>query len=344
MLTLRQLSYLNALARHQHFGRAAEECGVSEPALSMQIRELERFLGVELVERRPGVAILTGLGVEIARRAESIVSATTDLVDLAHHGSRILTGTLCLGIIPTLAPYILPNVLPCLGRKHPDLCLELVERRTNALLEELRRGTLDVVLLALPIDRPEFATIRVFNDRFLLAVPAEDPWPENARVTARDVNQRKLLLLEEGHCLRDQALAFCAEARSNASTGLSATSLATIIQMVANGYGVTLVPEVAIDVEVRDERMKLLRFVKPEPNRTIGLAWRQTSPRKADFVALGQVIVEALNVPVRRRAPEMVRLGSQPVQGYAGHPTASSSARKRDCNYRTSRPPPPATG
>jgi LysR family hydrogen peroxide-inducible transcriptional activator len=327
MLTLRQLGYLNALARHQHFGRAAEECGVSEPALSMQIRELERFLGVDLIERRPGVAMLTGLGVEIARRAESIVNATTDLVDLAHHGSRVLTGTLRLGVIPTLAPYILPNVLPFLGRKYPDLCLDLVESRTDALLTELTRGTLDVVLLALPIDKPELATIRLFDDRFLLAVPADDPWRENARVTAGDVNQRKLLLLEEGHCLRDQALAFCAEARSKAPTGLSATSLATILQMVANGYGVTLVPEVAIDVEVRDERMKLLRFVEPEPGRTIGLAWRQTSPRKADFVALGQVILEALNVPMRQRAAEMVRLSSQPARRCVGGPTAKSSAR-----------------
>jgi LysR family hydrogen peroxide-inducible transcriptional activator len=327
MLTLRQLGYLNALARHQHFGRAAEECGVSEPALSMQIRELERFLGVDLIERRPGVAMLTGLGVEIARRAESIVNATTDLVDLAHHGSRVLTGTLRLGVIPTLAPYILPNVLPSLGRKYPDLCLDLVERRTDALLTELTRGTLDVVLLALPIDKPELATIRLFTDRFLLAVPADDPWPEKARVSAGEVNQRKLLLLEEGHCLRDQALAFCAEARSKAPTGLSATSLATILQMVANGYGVTLVPEVAIDVEIRDERMKLLRFVEPEPNRTIGLAWRQTSPRKADFVALGQVILEALNIPMRQRAAEMVRLSSQPARRYVGGPTANSSAR-----------------
>jgi LysR family hydrogen peroxide-inducible transcriptional activator len=325
MLTLRQLGYLNALARHRHFGRAAEECGVSEPALSMQIRELERFLGIELIERRPGVAMLTGLGAEIARRAGCILSATTDLVDLAHHGSRVLIGALRLGVIPTLAPYILPNLLPYLGCKHPDLSLDLVETQTSSLLMELTRGTLDVLLLALPIDKPEFATIRLFDDRFLLAVPANDPWPENARVTARDVSQRKLLLLEEGHCLRDQALAFCAEARSNAPTGLGATSLATIIQMVANGYGVTLVPEVAVDVEVRDERMKLLRFVEPEPSRTVGLAWRQTSPRQADFVALGQVMLDALNIPARQRAAEIVRLSSQPARRYTAR--ANSSAR-----------------
>lgn len=307
MLTLRQLGYLSALARHRHFGRAAEECGVSEPALSMQIRELERFLGVELIERRPGEATLTALGAEIAQRAGYILNATTDLVDLAHHGSRVLIGTLRLGVIPTLAPYILPNLLQYLPRSHPELCLELVETKTSALLAELMRASLDVVLLALPIDKPELVTIRLFDDRFLLAVPADDPWSETSRVSARDVNQRKLLLLEEGHCLRDQALAFCAEARSNVPTGLSATSLATIIQMVANGYGVTLVPEVAIDVEVRDERMKLLRFVEPQPSRTIGLAWRRTSPRQADFVALGQAILDALKIPVRQRSKNCLK-------------------------------------
>jgi LysR family hydrogen peroxide-inducible transcriptional activator len=326
MLTLRQLGYLNALARHRHFGRAAAECGVSEPALSMQIRELERFLGVELIERRAGEAAPTALGAEIARRAGHILSATTDLVDLAHHGSRVLIGTLRLGVIPTLAPYILPNLLQYLPRGHPELCLELVETKTSALLTELMRGALDVVLVALPIDKPELATMRLFDDRFLLALPADDPWSERSRVSVRDVNQRKLLLLDEGHCLRDQALAFCAEARSNVPTGLSATSLATIIQMVANGYGVTLVPEVAIDVEVRDERMKLLRFVEPQPSRTIGLAWRQTSPRQADFVALGQDILDALNIPVQQRSGKMVQLSLRPLGRCAGRPAANSSA------------------
>jgi LysR family transcriptional regulator, hydrogen peroxide-inducible genes activator len=154
MLTLRQLSYLDALARHRHFGRAADECGVTEPALSMQIRELERFLGTGLIERRPGVAILTGLGAEIAKRAAGIISATNDLVDLAHHGSHVLTGTLRVGVIPTLAPYILPNVLPYLRAKHPDLTLDLVEAQTGALLTELLRGAIDVLLLALPVDKP----------------------------------------------------------------------------------------------------------------------------------------------------------------------------------------------
>jgi LysR family hydrogen peroxide-inducible transcriptional activator len=302
VVTIRQLRYLDALARHQHFGRAAEECAVSQPALSMQIRELEELLGTELIERRPGAPVLTELGIEIAQRACAILSATRDLIDLAHHRARVLSGTLRIGVIPTLAPYVLPHILPRLHREHPELRLDLLETQTKILLAELGRGTLDVLLLALPVDLPEFESTHLLGDRFLLAVPADDPLPDNARVTPCDVEKRRLILLEEGHCLRDQALDYCAKARSTAEVGLGATSLATIMQMVASGYGVTLVPEVAIDVELRDNRVKLLRFAEPQPSRSIGLAWRRTSPRKADFVSLGQMVVDALGVPPARRA------------------------------------------
>jgi len=293
MLTLRQLRYLDALARHGNFGRAAEECAVSQPALSMQIRELEQELGAELVTRRQGATVLTEAGVEVVRRARSILSATRDLADCVRHSGRLLSGNLRLGVIPTLAPYVLPLLLPELQRKYPDLHLDLIETQTKTLLDELGQGTLDVLLLALPIDRPEFETMELFCDRFVLAVPANDPLPERARVSARDVNARKLVLLEEGHCLRDQALSYCGE-RDSAHSSLGATSLATVLQMVAHGYGVTLLPEVAIDVEVRDERVKLLRFVEPQPRRNIGLAWRPTSARKADFMQLGRVLLKTL--------------------------------------------------
>jgi len=295
MLTLRQLRYLDALARHGHFGHAAEECAVSQPALSMHIRELEQELGAELVERRQGTIVLTEIGAEVARRAREILSATHDLADCARRCGAVLSGTLRLGVIPTLAPYVLPRMLPELQRRHPELRLDLQEAQTKVLLAELVRGALDVILLALPVERPELETLPLFDDRFLLAVPADDPLPERRRVTASDVNARRLILLAEGHCLRDQALAYCAK-RSDADTGLGATSLATIMQMVASGYGVTLVPEVALDVEVRDERVKLLRFVEPQPERSIGLAWRPTSPRKADFVALGRMLADTLKV------------------------------------------------
>lgn len=293
MLTLRQLRYLDALARHGNFSRAAGECAVSQPALSMQIRDLARELGVELVTRRQGVTVLTESGAEVARRAGSILSAAHDLADCVRGSGLLLCGNLRLGVIPTLAPYVLPLLLPELHRSHPDLRLDLVETQTKTLVSELSQGTLDVLLLALPVEKAELETIVLFSDRFLLAVPADDPLPERARVSSRDVNLPQLLLLEEGHCLRDQALAYCGE-RGHARNRLGATSLATILQMVASGYGVTLLPEVAIDVEVRDERVKLLRFVEPQPQRNIGLAWRPTSPRKADYLELGQILLKTL--------------------------------------------------
>lgn len=293
MLTLRQLRYLDALARHGHFGRAAEECAVSQPALSMQIRELERSLGAELLQRRQGVTVLTEIGAEVARRAEFILSATRDLSDCARDGGR--HNNLRFGLIPTLAPYILPRVLTELHDRRPDLRVDLLETQTKTLLAELANGALDVIILALPIEKSEFETHALFDDRFLLAVPADDPLPERARVTTRDVNSRRLVLLEEGHCLRDQALSYCGH-RAESDIHFGATSLATVVQMVASGYGVTLLPEIAIDVEVRNERVKLLRFAEPQPQRTIGLAWRATSPRKADFLALGRLVMDALKV------------------------------------------------
>jgi LysR family transcriptional regulator, hydrogen peroxide-inducible genes activator len=306
MITLRQLRYLQALAQHRHFGRAAEVCRVSQPALSMQIRDLERVLGVDLVERRPGDAALTEAGTEIARRGEQVLAAARDLVDFARHRGRLLTGKLQAGVIPSLAPYVLPRILPLLQQRFPELRVELRETQTKFLVEELLRGTLDVVMLALPLGDAEVETLPLFDDPFLLAVPAVDPRPVTRRVNANDIDQQRLILLEEGHCLRDQALAYCAGARSDAPLSLGATSLATVMQMVANGYGVTLVPKVAVDVEVRDERVKLLRFSKPEPGRTVGLAWRRTSPRKADFVALGEIVRETLGVRAEPARPARV--------------------------------------
>jgi LysR family hydrogen peroxide-inducible transcriptional activator len=263
----------------------------------MQIHELEGILGTELIERRPGAPMFTELGVEIAERARVIVGAVRDLTDLAQHRAKVLSGTLRLGVIPTLAPYILPHLLPQLEHDYPRLRLDLVEAQTKVLLADLERGTLDVLLLALPLKMADFEVLNLAKDRFLLAVPADDPFRETARVTSRDVKKCKLILLEEGHCLRDHALDYCAKGRWNVASSLSATSLATVMQMVASGYGATLVPEVAVDVELRDDRVKLLRFVEPQPGRRIGLAWRRTSPRKADFLALGQTLKNVLNAP-----------------------------------------------
>ena len=293
MTTLRQLRYLASLARHRHFGRAAEDCAVTQPALSMQIRALECAIGAELVERRPGEVALTETGLEVAQRAERILAATRDLVDFARHRD-VLSGQLRLGIIPTLAPYILPRVLPPLQLLHPQLRLDVRETQTKVLLDELGGGELDAAMLALPAEAADLETLKLFDDPFLLALPAAEPAPARGRVAVEDVDQRRLILLEEGHCLRDQALAFCATKRRDAPAGLGATSLTTVMQMVANGYGVTLLPEVAVEAEARDGRVKLLRFAKPEPGRIIGLAWRRTSPRRRDFEALAQIIIDAI--------------------------------------------------
>jgi LysR family transcriptional regulator, hydrogen peroxide-inducible genes activator len=300
MISLRQLRYFASLVRHRHFGRAADDCAVTQPALSMQIRELEREIGAELVERRPGEVALTATGMEVAQRAERILAAARDLVDFARH-REVLAGPLTLGIIPTLAPYLLPRLLPRLQRTYSALRLDVRETQTATLIGELVAGDLDCVLLALPIEHADVDTVPLFKDRFLLAAPAHEPLPRHA-LKAEDVDQRRLILLEEGHCLRDQALAFCATKGRNSSTALGSTSLATVMQMVANGYGVTLVPEIAADVEVRDKRVVLKRFAAPEPGRTIGLAWRKTSPRRRDFDTLGEVVKEAL-------LPRQPRLG-----------------------------------
>ncbi|MBM3530483.1 MAG: hydrogen peroxide-inducible genes activator [Alphaproteobacteria bacterium] len=303
MISLRQLRYLAALAEHRHFSKAAQACAVSQPALSMQVRDLERHLGIDLVERRPGDVSFTEVGAEVVRRAEQVLAATRDLEDFARHGARPLTGRLRLGVIPSLAPYVLPPLLPQLQRLYPGLRVQLRETQTKGLLDELGGGDLDVALLALPVDRPELETQALFDDPFLLAVPASDPRPLKHRVRAEDIEAERLILLEEGHCLRDQALAFCTSARRDVALG--ATSLTTVMQMVANGYGVTLLPRIAVDVELRDERVKLLRFAEPAPGRSVGLAWRRTSPRKADFAALGQLITEMLGAAAVR--PQAIR-------------------------------------
>ena len=310
MITLRQLRYLSALAKHGHFGRAAESCAVTQPALSMQIRDLERTLGVAVVERRPGDVMLTDIGREIARRAEDVLTASRDLVDFARHRSGLLTGRLTLGVIPSLAPYLLPRILPLLQARFPELQLELRETQTRQLVEDIKSGALDAAMLALPVGEPDIDAIAMFEDLFLLAVPAGDPRSDATPVAAVDIDQSRLILLEDGHCLRDQALAFCATAARGRSAGaggtvFGASSLNTVMQMVAGGYGVTLIPQIAADVERRDERVKFLRLENPQPGRSIGLAFRRTSPRKADFAALSEVVKERVESPSVKEANRM---------------------------------------
>jgi LysR family hydrogen peroxide-inducible transcriptional activator len=291
-VSLRQLRYFEATARLGHFGKAAEECAVTQPALSMQIKELEETLGAALFERRPGETVLTPLGREIAEQASKILLATNDLAALAKQRGKVLSGPLSLGIIPTLAPYILPELLKYLSKHYPALKLELREAQTKAMLAELSRGELDLVMAAIPNDSPDLQEEHLFDDRFLFAVASDEA--RRARIDPETLDPARLILLEEGHCLRDQALSFCSNERGVTKAGLGATSLSTVMQMVANGYGATFIPEIAAETEARGRKLSLQRFTAPEPSRKIGLVWRKTSPRKKDFEAFGAAVKEAL--------------------------------------------------
>jgi LysR family hydrogen peroxide-inducible transcriptional activator len=293
MVSLRQLRYLESLAETRHFGHAAEACAVSQPALSMQIKELEDELKVSLVERRKSGVELTEKGEEVVRRARTILASVRDLVDYAKQQEGVLSGVLRLGAIPSIAPYLLPAALPELQRRFPALKLQLRETLTENLVHELVSGDLDVILIALPIDDPEVETHYLFDDAFILAAKATR---ENARAKGATPNmlaEERLLLLEEGHCLRDQALSYCHMVTREARESFGASSLATIVQMVANGYGITLLPEMAILSEIHHGGdIRLLQFPAPEPKREIGLAWRKTSPRKAEFAQFGQLLCD----------------------------------------------------
>jgi LysR family transcriptional regulator, hydrogen peroxide-inducible genes activator len=290
MVTLRQLRYFETLSRTRHFGMAADQCAVTQPALSMQVKDLEQELGVTLVERRGNTIALTLAGQEIASRAEAILNQVRDLTEYAGQQRGVLTGTLHLGIIPSVAPYVLPNLLSRVEKTYPSLDLLLRETQTDTLLEELVRGDLDAVMLALPVAHPQLETMALFDDRFLVAVQAKaaQSWSSD-NLHARMMRER-LLLLEEGHCLRDQALQFCKIANVQSRKALGAASLTTIMQMVAAGHGITLLPELCAAAEVDRQRVALIQFPDNPPMRTIGLAWRKTSSRKVDFEALGVLI------------------------------------------------------
>lgn len=293
MFTLKQLRYFSAVARHRHFGKAARECHVSQPALSLQIQELEAFLGVQLVERRRNAVALTEAGRDIAERAARILMEAKDLVDHARRRPAVLSGRLELGVIPSIAPYLLPATLPRLHEEHPSLELRLRETQTANLLDDLAQGSLDVALLSLPVEQAGIETLHLFNDKFVLALPAQGSASERPLTPETALTGDNLLLLEEGHCLRDQALSFCRTAPAGSRQRYGASSLSTIMQMVANGFGATLLPAMAVPIELRpDMPVTLVGFPSPAPSRSIGLAWRKTSPRKRDFLALGQILVD----------------------------------------------------
>lgn len=295
MISFKQLRYFIALQKHRHFGNAADEVCISQPALSMQIRDLEKELGIALVERNARSIYLTPEGEEIARRADQILRELQDIKDYAEHAASPLSGTIRLGVIPSLAPYILPKLLPVLTSQYPKLHLELRETLTKNLIEELRHGDLDAVLVALPMEEPEFEELPIFEDRFLMAMSSARHVDERKRVKPQDLVGENLLLLEEGHCLRDQTLSFCNAMDQNQSANVGATSIATVLHMVAADYGITVLPEICADTEINDDRISLLRFAEPQPSRKIGLLWRKNSPKRDDYIALSKSLMAVTN-------------------------------------------------
>jgi LysR family hydrogen peroxide-inducible transcriptional activator len=294
MVSLKQLRYLDAVARHGHFGKAAAHCAVTQPALSMQIQELEEELGVQLVERRRQGAQLTEVGREIAQRAQRVLNEVRDIGDFARQSREPLSAPIRFGVIPTVAPYVLPSLLPLIRANYPQLVLHVRETHTQQLVTELLDGALDLLLLALPVEHAEIETLPLMEDRFLLALPPGRTLRGRIKATPELFQNDRLLLLEEGHCLRDQALAFCNLRQVGSLDTFGTSSLSTIVQMVANGMGLTFLPEVSIGLEAMGGRVRTQRFDDPEPSRLLGLAWRATSPRKPDFIDLGVQITKAI--------------------------------------------------
>lgn len=297
-LTLRQLRYFDALARHGHFGRAADACAISQPALSMQIKELEETLGTELFERGARQVRLTNFGEEFASRARDILRSVNELGDLARASRDRLVGRLRLGVIPTIAPYLLPTIIGQLTHRYDGIELHLRETLTATLIRELSEGRIDAAIVALPVSEPSLSEVALFDENFVLVRPGEDaqkPVPSRERL-----REMRLLLLEEGHCFRDQALSFCNMHSALPRELLDGSSLSTLVQMVSAGIGVTLIPEMAVDVETRSASVSVAHFKKPQPSRTIGMIWRKTSPLAKQLKQISEVVRQSADT-VRRQ-------------------------------------------
>jgi LysR family hydrogen peroxide-inducible transcriptional activator len=290
-LSMKQLRYFDALARNGHFGRAAAECAISQPALSMQIKELEAALAAPLVERGARAVRLTALGEAFAERAHDILRAVEELEHLALARSDPLLGRLRIGVIPTVAPYLLPGVITALHARYPGLDLRPREAVTQRLIEDLGAGRLDTAIVGLPVSEAGLTEMPLFEEEFILVRPSSEaasPVPN-----AEGLRAMRLLLLEEGHCFRDQALAFCGTDRRPPRDLMEGSSLSTLVQMVGAGIGVTLLPEMAVAVETRSARVALQRLRAPRPRRTIGMVWRRSSPLADELREVGEVVRRA---------------------------------------------------
>lgn len=291
-MNLRDLEYLVAVGEHRHFGRAAEACNVSQPTLSTQLKKLEQELGIPLIERSPRHVMLTSAGERVAERSRVMLDEAAAIRALARQVTDPEGGTLRMGLFPTLAPYLLPHVVPALHERYPNLELLLIEEKTEVVLDQLRSGRLDVGILALPVTGESLHKQSLFTEDFVLAVPAGHPLAASeGTVDPRVLAGEQVLLLEEGHCLRDQALSVCRLTGASERRGFRATSLETLRQMVAAGVGITLLPELAVRPPVpASDDVVLLRFSEPVPQREIAMLWRSTSIYQDLLPGMGELI------------------------------------------------------
>ncbi|TCK28690.1 LysR family transcriptional regulator [Ancylobacter aquaticus] len=287
---MRHLRYFEALAQHGHFGRAAEACAISQPALSLQVKELEEILGAPLVERGMRQIRLTRLGAEFATRARSILRAVDELDDLARASHSPLVGRLRIGVIPTVAPYLLPAVMQRLAARFPGLDLRPREAVTQRLVDDLVEGRLDTAIVALPVSEPSLSEHALFEEEFVLVRPLDDA--ELPVPSSETLREMRLLLLEEGHCFREQALSFCNLSSRLPRDLMEGSSLTTLVQMVGAGIGVTLIPQMAVAIETRSAAVSVARLATPRPSRTIGMVWRRTNPLAGFFEQMAGIVRE----------------------------------------------------
>ena len=291
--TIRQLEYVVALADTLSFRRAAERCLVSQPSLSAQLQEVEKLLGVRLFERDRRKVLVTPAGQQVIDSARQILAEVEDLVEVAAAMGRPFSGSLRMGVIPTVAPYLLPRVVPSIRKKYPKLRLLLHEGLTHELVDRLARGELDLLLLALEAELGELITLPLFDDPFLVALSDTHELASHESVDAADLEGREMLLLSDGHCLRGQTEPICNSAGACELGDVQATSLSTLMEMVSAGIGITLLPQLAVEHEMRARKSIVVRpFVDTAPSRTIGLAWRPTSPRGESFRELSELLTQ----------------------------------------------------
>jgi len=300
--TLTQLRHLIALSEYRHFGKAAEACFINQSSLSASIKELESILEGTLVERTRRTVIVTALGIDVVSRARKVVTDVEDIVDHVRADGQPLSGILRLGVIPTIAPFLLPRTLPNLRRAYPDLQLYLREDRSAELVHQLTVGELDLLILAMPYPTPGLQTYLFADDPLWVAYPLGHPNSESERVSPSALKKDTLLLLEEGNCLRDHALGACRQSNRSANMDFYASSLHTLIQMVDNGLGVTLLPKMAVDAGIARSTKTVLRPLDGKgTSRKIGLAWRTTSARQKDFSLISEFFRDELATPLSPR-------------------------------------------